>query len=373
MTEQSFWPEDSAGLRGETLDRFLVWCARQDASRIEIQTEMPVMIRVHGRNRQVTRDPSLPHEVEDAITYVFRSSTGVTHLRQGIPLDLRHTIRSGPMGTRHSFRLNALGTQVGSEAGISITFRPLADIPRPLDEQHVEPALLEALHGERGMYLICGATGSGKTTLIGGVNRARLEDPDLHCDIIEGSEPLELLYDLVPRRHATISQVEIPRDVSTFAGFIRAAMRREPTDIVVGECRDSDTMEAAIQAAISGHRLTSSLHTFDCASTVRRVAALCPPDQRDSLTIALVENLRLLVNQRLLPSTDGKRTAIREFLPVNRAIRDTLLSARREDWPHLTHAAIEAHGQSFERSIRATLAAGRITETVAAAALREEA
>lgn len=372
MSEHHIWPEDGAGLRGETLDRFLIWCAGQDASRIEIQTEMPVMIRVHGRNRQVTREPSLPHEVEDAISYVFRSSTAVTHLRQGLPLDLRHTIRTGTRGRRHSFRLNALGTQVGSEAGISITFRPLADIPRPLNDQNVEPELLDALHGERGLYLICGATGSGKTTLIGGVNRARLEDPALHCDIVEGSEPLELLYDLVARRNATISQIEIPRDVRTFSEFIRAAMRREPTDIVVGECRDNQTMEAAIQAAISGHRLTSSLHTFNCASTIRRVAALCPADQRDSLTIAFVENLRLLVNQRLLPSTDGKRTAIREFLPVNRTIRDTLLAARREAWPHLTQDAIETHGQSFEQAIRAALAAGRISETVAAQALREE-
>ena len=365
------WPHDGAALRGEMLDQFLVWCAERDASRIEIQTEMPVMIRVHGRNHQVTTDPSLPGEVEDAIAYVFRSSAGVTHLRQGQPLDLAHTIWPDRRKRRHSFRLNAIGAQVGSETGISITFRPLADVPRPLAGQNVEPVLYEALAGERGMFLICGATGSGKSTLIGGINRARLEDPDLHCDIVEGSEPLELLYDLVERRNSTITQAEIPRNLPTFNAFIRAAMRREPTDIVVGECRDTQTMEAAIQAAISGHRLTTSLHTFDCASSIRRAAALCPPDQRDNLTISLVENLRLIVNQRLLPSVDGRRTPIREILPVNRAIRETLLDAPRDRWPQLTRTAVETQGQTFAQSITLAAKEGRISESVAAAALRE--
>lgn len=372
MSEDEYWPEDGCHLRSGNLDRFLVWCAKQEASRIEIQTEMPVTIRVHGRNRRVTRDASLPLDVEDAVTHVFRSATGVAELRKGTPLDLSHTIRLDRHSRRYSFRLNAIGTQVGSETGISMTFRPLADIPRPLSEQDVEPALMEALAGDRGMYLICGATGSGKTTLMGGVNRARLEDPAIHCDIIEGSQPLELLYDLVERRNSTISQCQVPRDVATFGEFIRAAMRREPTDIVVGECRDSDTMASAIQAAISGHRLTTSLHTFDCQSTIRRVAALCPGDQRDNLTISFVENLRLLVTQRLLPSTDGKRTPIREFLPVGRAIRNTLLDAPRDQWPRLTREAVHNHGQTFEQAIKKAFQAGRISETVAAAAMQQE-
>ncbi len=367
-----FWPGDGGPLYRERLDSFLMWCADQEASRIEIQSEKPVMIRVHGRNRQVTRERSLPGEVEEAITYIFRSATGVTHLRQGQPLDLSHTIWPDRRRRRYSFRLNAIGTQVGPETGISITFRPLIDIPRSLDTQNLEPDLAGALLGERGMYLICGGTGSGKTTLIGGINRQRLEDPEVHCDLVEGSQPLELLYDLVEERNSTVSQAEIPRNLPSFAEFIRAAMRREPSDIVVGECRDPETMEAAIQAAISGHRLTTSLHTFDCASSVRRAASLCPADQRDNLTISLIENLRLIVNQRLLPSRDGRRTPIREFLPVNRKIRETLLDAPRERWRQLAQEAVEAHGQTFQRSIEAALAGGRIAEDVAIAALREE-
>ncbi len=368
-----FWPEDGTPLRGETLDRFLMWCAEEEASRVEIQTETPVMIRVHGQNRQVTENASLPGEVEDAINYIFRAATAVTKLKQGEPLDLSHTIWPDRQKRRYSFRLNAVGAQVGTETGISITFRPIADIPRALEEQNVEPRLLEALEGERGMYLICGATGSGKTTLIGGINRSRLENPNLHCDLVEGSAPLEILYDLVERRNSTVTQVEIPRDLRTFPDFIRAAVRREPTDIGVTECRDNETMEAAIQAAISGHRLTTSLHTFDCASSIRRVEALCPSDQRDSLTISFVENLKLVVNQRLLRSTDGKRTPIREFLPVSRVVRNRLLDAPRDRWPQITREAVQSDGQTYEKAIEIAHEEGRITAAVAAAALKEEA
>ncbi|MCE2576650.1 ATPase, T2SS/T4P/T4SS family [Komagataeibacter sp. FNDCR2] len=367
-----FWPEDGVSLRGEALDRLLMWCSEQDASRIQLQTDKPIVMKVHGLNRTITREALLPGIVEDAINYMFRDSTAVTHLRQSRALDLSHTIWPDRRARRYSFRINAVPTLVGPEQAVGITIRPLVDIPRPLAEQNVEPRVLEALEGDNGMYLVCGATGSGKTTLLGGINRKRLEDPDCHMDLVEGSAPLELLYDLVPAVNSTVMQTEIPRGLPTFAEFIRAAMRQEPTDIVVGEIRDPETVVAAIQAAISGHRLLSSLHTFDCASTVRRIAALCPADQRDSLTISFVENLRVIVNQRLLRSTDGRRTPIREFLPVSRAFRDRLLDADPKHWPELTRKAVETSGQSFEQSIRSAHREGRITEAVAAAAIRQE-
>ncbi|MBB2156610.1 Flp pilus assembly complex ATPase component TadA [Gluconacetobacter diazotrophicus] len=366
------WPGDGRSLRGTGFDDLLVWCANQGASRIEIQTGKQVCIRVHGRNRTVSSSPILPSEVESAVNHVYGSASGVGVITKGLPLDLSHCVQPDRSKPRHSFRLNILGTQVGSERGMSMVIRPLVDIPRKLEEQNVEPGILEALQHDNGGFLICGATGSGKTTLIGGINRWRLEDPGQHVDLMEGSAPIEILYDLVEARHATVSQIEIPRHLPSFAEFVRAAMRREPTDICLTEIRDPETMEAAIQAMISGHRLTSSIHTFNCASTMRRVASLCPADQRDSLTIAFVENLRLIVNQRLLPSTDGRRTPIREFLPVTRALRSQLLDSPQKHWPQITNEAVETQGQSFQTAIRTALDEGRITEDTAAKANQEE-
>lgn len=347
------------------LNTLLIHCADLGASRIQIQTDQPVEIRVHGRNSEVTEDRLGNHWVQHALRQMYGSETATSVLTQGGTVDLSYTIWPDKTKPRYPFRINAVAATIGAERGINMTIRPLASNPRPLSEQNIEPRLREALEGDNGGYLICGATGSGKTTLIGGINRDRLENPDCHCNIVEGSAPLEILYDLVERKNATISQSEVPRQIKSFAEFIRAAMRQEPTDIVVGECRDPETMEAAIQAMISGHRLISSVHTFDPPSTIRRIEALCPADQRDSLTIAFVENVRLIVNQRLLPSADGTRTPIREFLPVTRAFRNKLLDAPRNRWPSLTREAVEDHGQTYLQSITQALNEKRITEEVA--------
>lgn len=350
------------------LNTLLVHCAELGASRVQIQTDQPVEIRVHGKNSQLGKDRWSPRRVQETIRFMYGSEVATSVLTQAETIDISHTVWPNRKGPRHSFRVNAVSATIGAEKAITITIRPLVDIPRTLDEQNVEPRLRDALEGDNGGFWICGATGSGKTTLIGGITRARLENPDCHCNIVEGSAPLELLYDLVDRKNATISQSEIPRQIKSFPDFIRAAMRQEPTDIIVGECRDPETVEAAVQAMISGHRLVSSVHTFDPASTIRRIEALCPPDQRDSLTIAFVENLRLIVNQRLLPSTDGTRTPIREFLPVTRAFRNKLLDTPRDRWPSLTHEAVEQTGQTYVQSIAQALAEKRITDAVAAKA-----
>ena len=125
---------------------------------------------------------------------------------------------------------------------------------------------------------------------------------------------MEFLLERVRGPSSTINQTEIPRDLPSFAAFVRGAMRSEPTDIIVGECRDSETMDAAVQAAISGHVLTTTVHANDVALTMQRIASLCPPAERDNLISAVAQSLRLIINQRLAPSNDGRRTALREYL-----------------------------------------------------------
>lgn len=353
------------------LDTLLMHFAEIGASRIHIQTDKPVWLRIHGRNYQGTRSRWTPAVVQAAISKVYRSETATVFLKDATALDGSYVLWPDRRKRRYAFRYNTVAATIGASQGFGMVLRPLPEIPTPLEEQNVEPRLLEALEGEDGGYWICGKTGSGKTTLMGGINRRRLEDPDCHCDLIEGSAPLELFYDLVQAKHSTVQQVEIPRQLKSFPKFIEAAMRQEPTDITVGECRNEETMESAIQAMLSGHRTMSSLHTSNCGASMARAEALCPAERRDSLSIAFVESLRLIVNQRLLRSTDGKRTTIREFLPVTRKVREGLLSAPRGKWSELTRQYVEEFGQSYAQSIDQVFREGRISETVAAAAMRD--
>ena len=137
---------------------------------------------------------------------------------------------------------------------------------------------------------------------------AKLLDPTGNYDIVEGAAPVEFLLERVRGPTSTMNQTEIPRDLPSFAAFIRGCMRREPTDIIVGECRDSETMGAAIQAAISGHVLTTTIHANNVPLTMQRIASLCPADERENLISAVAQSLRLVINQRLARSADGKRT-----------------------------------------------------------------
>ena len=368
------WPEDGSRLRDDTLDRFLAWSHDQGASRIDIETDRRVTLNIHGRVIRVTSEEMLASDVQASLSYMYRAESGLTTLRGGEPLDFGHRFWPNRRnnGKRYCFRVNASSSVIGPDKGISLVIRPIVEDPLRLEHQHIEPEIMQAIDTGDGFTIISGATGSGKTTVIGGCTCWRMEDPNQHVNIFEGSAPTELLYDRVPRINATITQVEVGRDVKTFAEFIRAGMRREPTDIIVQEIRDPDSMEAAIQAGISGHRVITSLHTNDCSATIRRAINLCPADQRDSLTIGFVENLRLLVNQRLLPSTDGRRTPIREFVPVTRKMRNALLDAPRDRWPFMVREAVEHEGQSFARAIDKALREGRISAETASRAKHGE-
>lgn len=368
------WPEDRSRLQGHTLDRFLAWAHDQGASRIDIETDTYVTVNIHGKVIRVTSEKMIGSDVLDSLTYMYLSGSGITTLREGVPLDFGHKFWPDRRnnGKRYCFRVNASSSVIGPDKGISLVIRPISEDPLRLEHQLVEREIMQGIDAGDGFTIISGATGSGKTTVIGGINCWRLEDPNQHVNIFEGSAPTELLYDRVPKINATITQVEVGRDVKTFADFIRAGMRREPTDIIVQEIRDPASMEAAIQAGISGHRVITSLHTSDCSATIRRAVNLCPADQRDSLTIGFVENLRLLVNQRLLPSTDGKRTPIREFVPVTRKLRNALLDAPRDRWPSMVREAVEREGQSFTRAIDKALREERISTETAKRAMQGE-
>ncbi|MGH7117624.1 MAG: type IV pilus twitching motility protein PilT, partial [Acetobacteraceae bacterium] len=273
--------------------------------------------------------------------------------------------------TRLRFRLNATPTRTSRRDGGNIVLRPIPDMPPLLEQQNVEPAILDAYRPRQGIVIVSGATGSGKSTLIAGMTVAKIMDPAGHYNIVEGAAPVEFLLERLRGPCSTINQTEIPRDLPSFAAFVRGAMRREPTDIMVGECRDSETMVAAIQAAISGHVVTTTIHANDVALTMQRIASLCPPGERENLVSAVAQSLRLIINQRLARSMDGRRTALREFLVFDGALRSQLLRSDPAEWPSLTRRAIEGRGQSYRVAIEHALEEGRISDETATFELRE--
>ena len=369
------WPDD--GLRwiaeprksAPGLDSLLAWAFDLGASRIGFQTGKPVWLRVHGRNVCVTGSNLDESELGEIANHLY-SADGYARLQNGNDFDVSYEI-SRSRTQRLRFRLNATPIRTSRRTGANIVLRPIPEMPPPLADQLVEPGIVEALRPTEGLIIVGGATGSGKSTLIAGFTVDKLLDPNAHCNIAEGAAPIEFLLDRVKSPSSTINQTEIPQDLPTFEAFIRGCMRREPTDIIVGECRDSVTMTAAVQAAISGHVVTTTIHANDVALTMQRIASLCPPAERDNLISAVAQSLRLIINQRLARSTDGRRTALREYLVFDRALRTRFLETDPANWPALTRRAVEEQGQSYRAAIERALEEGRITKTTAAREMRE--
>jgi defect-in-organelle-trafficking protein DotB len=345
------------------LDSLLTWAFRSRASRIGFQPGHPVWVRIHGQNHRATRSYLDEGEFSQIVNHLY-GADGMARLQGGNDFDTAYAI---PLdrSTRLRFRLNATPTRTSRRDGGNIVLRPIPDLPPSLSDQLVEQGILDSYRAGEGMVIVAGGTGSGKSTLIAGMTKAKLDDPDGNYDIVEGAAPIEFLLERVRGSSSTMNQTEIPRDIPSFPLFIRGCMRREPTDIIVGECRDSETMGAAIQAAISGHLLTTTVHANNVPLTLQRIASLCPADERDNSISAVAQSLRLVINQRLAPTVDGRRTALREFLVVDNALRSKFLVTDPREWPALTRRAVDEQGQSYAVAIERALNQGRISEEVA--------
>ena len=368
--EGEVWVKEARRL-APGLDGLLTWAYELGASRISFQTGHPIGLRVHGRNRPGTQG-SIDHMTMVEIVSHFYGAAGPARLENGHDFDVSYTINLSR--TRQlRFRVNATPTITRRRDGANLVLRPIDDLPPTLDQQAVEPEIRDAARPESGLIFVGGSTGSGKTTLLAGLLADKLMDPSTHCHIATGEAPVEyLLEGLRSPTGSTINQTEIPTKLPSFEAFIRGCMRRELTDILVGECRDGPTMVAALNVAMVGGVLLTTIHADDAPLMMQRAAALCPPEERQNLVSVLAQCMRLVVNQRLLPSTDGKRVAIREFLVFDRALRMKLLRAEPREWPAITADAVEHQGQSYAAAIRKALEAGRITEQVAAKAMRRD-
>ena len=365
------WPGETPAFTRASLDALLIWAYRQGASDIRIHSNKPVFTNLHGRLRAVTSRPLNDIEVEEAVNRLY-GADGLARLKGGHDFDVSYEV-SPDRRTRMRFRVNVTAVLSQGDDGAAITARTLPTRAPSLAELDVEPAILGAYRPEDGIVIVAGGTGNGKSTLLAAMTRAMLEQPDGNRVILEYSAPIEFVFDDVASPAATIEQSEIPRNLPSFPAGIRNAMRRAPKAIIVGEARDAETITAAVDAAITQHAVYTTVHASRNADTLQRVVSLFPDGKRRALTVAFAQSLRLIVNQRLIQSADGKRTPVREFLAFDDKLRRRFLDADPDRWPALAQDCVDAgaHGQSFRAAIGRALAEGRVTEAVAGFWLRE--
>src|SRR5689334_6988057 len=229
------------------------------------------------------------------------------------------------------------------------------------------PQVLEKVgQAERGMVLVTGVTGSGKSSTMAAMVNHINRHENRHILTLEN--PIEFLHKDVS---SSITQREIGQDTNDFKTGLRAALRQDPDVIMIGEMRDAETVDTAIKAAETGHLLVSTLHTPDAQSTILRIMAMFPPEEQDVVRLRLAESLHAVVSQRLLPRADGKgRVVAAEVMLVTPAVRDMIADGKRigEIRDYIAEGRETYGTQTFDQHLADLVQAGEVTFEVAKAA-----
>lgn len=350
----------------ESMQRLLLHAKQLGASDVYLKGNARVRARIHGNLYWLTRRALYITEVNTLVGYLYGGPNAEVELKRGHDLDNAYTFRISRNESLR-FRWNATGAVIDGAFGVSIVLRELPEIPPKLDRASLGETLYGSLYPHDGIVLICGPTGSGKSTLLAGMVRDIGENPESHAHIITYESPVEFVYDKIDKPTTEIESTSIPDHLPNFAAAIRNSLRRDPDIIIVGEMRDGETIGAAILAAQTGHAVYGTAHSTTVGATFTRLMQGLPKDEQQGVLGGLIDSLRLVVCQELVPSADGKREALREYLIFGDDERQLLLQAAIQDIslvPSVAQRLTRERGQTKLRHARVLHAEGRIAQEV---------
>jgi len=360
MTESYSLPDEPLRFTKDEMDKMLVYCHQIQASDITLQTNEHVIAEVYGRLHRITKRRMMNTEIGDMLNYIY-GPNGTTQILSGKDVDTHYEVRPS-RSERYRYRVNGTGCQVEGHDAIQMTLRTIPSEPPTLESMELEPALLAALAPQEGVVYVTGATGSGKSTLLAAIIRHLAENADSHRKMLTYESPIEFVYDSIDRPSTVISQSEIPRHLPSFAAGVRNALRRKPRLILVGESRDTETIAAVMEAAITGHPVYTTLHSNGVSEVMRRLVNTFPAEERHGRTIDIIETVRVIIWQKLVPTVDGKRVALREFLVFDEFIRDKLLTVNIENITAEARRLLKEYGQPMIVEAKRQFDAGVISE-----------
>ncbi len=336
------------------LSQVLAHAVRVNASDIHLRTRNHPILRVDGNLRALREIPPLPPDFMERLSRTMMSARLLTIFEKAHQVDLS-------IGFKDIGRVRAnIFYQRGS---IGMVLRVIStSIPSP-EELYLSEIVTSFTKLERGLVLLTGATGSGKSTtlasLINSINLSRSE----HIITIE--DPVEFLFS---EKRSIITQREVGIDTNTFAEAMRAALREDPDVILLGEMRDPETIETAMTAAETGHLVFSTVHSPAAAETISRIVTSFPPEAQVGIRAKLAQNLRGVVSQRLLPRKNGQgRIVACEVLTVSALAREYMLDAVKiKELVDLIRKGTMAEGMlSFDTSLLNLVKQGHIDEETA--------
>ncbi len=295
-----------------TVNEYLQFVVEKGGSDLHLKAGGPAYVRVDGDLKPISSLPPLSPSDTERFAFAMMDDRTMNAFMDRQEADFAYSLAG--VGR---FRVNAF-RQRGS---VGIVLRRVLPGTPDFDALGLPPAVRKLAEEHRGLVLVTGPTGSGKTTttaaMIGHINRSR------RCHIVTIEDPIEVIHrdDM-----AIIDQREVGVDTTNFSTALKAVARQDPDVIFIGEMRDVETVNAALQAAETGHLVISTLHTTDARETVNRVVDLYPADQQNQVRLSLGNSLKGIVSQRLVPRATGEgRVAVVETLVMTSRIYDFVI------------------------------------------------
>ncbi|MGH9791560.1 MAG: type IV pilus twitching motility protein PilT [Candidatus Acidiferrales bacterium] len=322
------------------IDDLLRIATERKASDLHLKVGNYPHVRVDGELVPLSEQPRISAEEMLNMAFSMMSNRQKQKFKEAAELDMAYGVAG--LGR---FRVNVFQQR----GNVGLVLRVIPTKIRPLEELYM-PKIIEQICDEaRGMVLVTGVTGSGKsTTLAAMIDRINSTQPE-HIITIE--DPIEFLH---RDKRGFVNQREIEVDTANFSTALRASLRQDPDVILVGEMRDLETISTALLAAETGHMVFSTLHTLDATETIQRIIAVFPPPEQKQIRLQLAATLKAVISQRLVPrADDAGRAPACEVMIATAYIRDCVINP---DKTRLIRDAIAAgvsqYGmQTFDQSL----------------------
>lgn len=320
---------------------------RRKASDLHLQVGLPPMLRIDGSLMPVAGYNPLDEAVVETLTFSILDQDQRQILIKDKEFDF-----SFAFGTLGRFRVNAFHER----GNLAAALRLIPNEIKTVTELGLPNTVLSFADYPRGLVLVTGPTGSGKSTTLAALVDKINTERSQHIITIE--DPIEFTHH---SKKSVVVQREVHYDTYSFSAALRSSLRQDPDVVLIGEMRDLETISAAITIAETGHLVFATLHTNSAAQSIDRMIDVFPPHQQPQIRSQLANILMAICSQRLIPSIGGGRVAAAEILVTNPAVRNIIREGKAHQLDAVIQTGADQGMQTMDRTLVSLVQAGTIT------------